>query len=524
MYDIRDYDNYSYDYSQNQNLPTLRYDGVDVTDPTNFTLTDLRDAIANTRNTFDTAELKLFWEVMTQLRIATGATFKRMTHDTWQKNRDGSVCGLKHADGTPLSDECTPGALGLKGTRELSHTTNYPGEVGAGSKTSWASASYDEWVNRLNYYDVPLNPDKGRTRKVQETNFGGFLQLDGEFGFGSGMRLNYNAGLQYVQTRQKSAAYVGNDWTDDTRDPYGDFLKSGNLAFWPIENLVVRASAAQVMARPLLTNLAPGATVDSYQFRINYQNTNLEPTRANAFDASLEWYFQKESVLSLAVFRKDIKSFPLPTAHTGTYAGTNLPTSLIAKTSSADLNNEGTCGKPEGCWEITQLENGPGATINGLELGFQAPFSAFYAHLPPVIRGLGVIANVTLVDSKTPYTYSEGNQVEEKLGGLSAQAYNATLYYDSPKFGIRASVAHRSAYLDPNAATNINGNLFQYTEANTRIDASSKYKIIDQLEVTVEALNLLNSPEQTTVNTDAPRMVTYRKTGRNFLLGARYTY
>lgn len=522
MYDIRDYNNYSYDYTQNQDLPSLKYGGVDVMDPANFTLTELRDQEAKTRNTFDTAELKLFWEVMSQLRIATGATFKRMAHDTWQNRRDGQTCGLKLADGSPMY-VCEGGALGPKGERGLSHTTNYPGEVGAGSTTSWASASYDEWVNRLNYYNVPLIADRSRTRKVQETNFGGFLQADGEFGFGSGMRLNYNAGLQYVQTRQESSGYQGNDWTEIKRDPYGDFLPSGNLAFWPIETLVVRASAAQVMARPLLAHLSPGATVDSFQYRVNYQNINLDPTRALAFDASLEWYFQKESVLSLALFRKDIESFPIEVARTGTYASTGLPLSMLAPTSPAEQNPEGLCGKPEGCWEVTKRENGPGATINGLELGFQAPFSAFYAHLPPVIRGLGVIANVTLINSKTMWTYNKDHQVEEKLTGLSAQAFNATLYYDSPKFGIRGSVAHRSSYKD-DTATNINGNLFQYIGSSTRFDASAKYKIIDQLEVTVEALNLLNTPERSSVDRDTTRMVTYRKTGRNFLLGARYSY
>jgi outer membrane receptor protein involved in Fe transport len=128
-----------------------------------------------------------------------------------------------------------------------------------------------------------------------------------------------------------------------------------------------------------------------------------------------------------------------------------------------------------------------------------------------------------LIDSKVNYTYDANNKVEERLTGLSPRAFNATLYYDSSKFGARVSVAHRSDYLNPGGA-NINENLFEFTNSSTRFDFSSKYKIIDQLEVSFEALNLTNTPEHTGVDTDANRLLRYARTGRNFLLGARYTY
>ena len=104
-------------------------------------------------------------------------------------------------------------------------------------------------------------------------------------------------------------------------------------ALWLREELVLRLAAARVMARPALANLNPGGTVDSFNYTVNFQNPNLDPTRATALDAAIEWYFSNNSLLSLAVFWKDIESFPIRQSRTGTFASTGLPRSVIAPTS-----------------------------------------------------------------------------------------------------------------------------------------------------------------------------------------------
>ena len=84
-------------------------------------------------------------------------------------------------------------------------------------------------------------------------------------------------------------------------------------------------------------------------------------------------YFADSSILSLALFWKEIESFPIRESHTGTYASTELPREAIAPTSPADMNPEGTCTDPEGCWEISDLQNGPGSTVKGLEMRSTGP-------------------------------------------------------------------------------------------------------------------------------------------------------
>src|SRR5204863_5982328 len=140
-----------------------------------------------------------------------------------------------------------------------------------------------------------------------------------------------------------------------------------------------------------------GGTVSGVDYTVNNQNPLLDPTRATALDAAAEWYFADGSILALALFHKDIESFPIGQSRIGTYASTGLPRNVIPATSAADQspNGEGTCGNPQGCWQISELTNGPGADLKGLEVAFQMPLSELYGRLPPVINGLGIVANYT---------------------------------------------------------------------------------------------------------------------------------
>jgi outer membrane receptor protein involved in Fe transport len=134
---------------------------------------------------------------------------------------------------------------------------------------------------------------------------------------------------------------------------------------------------------------------------------------------------------------------------------------------------------------------------------------------------MGILANYTYVDSEAEYDFL-GNPVTERLVGLSNGQYNATLYYDDSTFDARVSLAYRSNYL--NTGPNSTGNLWDYTDANTRVDASAGYKVTENLKVSFEGLNLTNTPFSTRLDVDAERRFLYTKSGRTFLLGARVSY
>jgi iron complex outermembrane receptor protein len=522
-YDIRNYNGFRFDLSNDQ-YPLLAYNGADVTDATQYTATDLRDRHIQTTSGFDTGELDLHYDIVDQLKLAAGVNYKRATLDTKGQNRDGGICGLKLYD-CDTNDDMTDDLLGAPGDPALSDTVHYSGKVGAGSNTTWTTPSIDKWFQSLGYYEkVPLTLDMNNTYKVTEKNLGFYLQTKGEIQLGEGeMRFLYDAGARYVQTDQSSSGYNSGVYVTVDRPTYTDFLPSANAALWLTNEMVVRLAAAKVMARPALANLSPGGTVDSFNYTVNFQNPNLNPTRATSLDAAFEWYFADNSMFAIAGFWKKIDSFPIRQSHTGTFASTGLPQSVIRPTSPADLSpdKEGTCGDPAGCWDISQLTDGPGSKVKGFEVGFQAPFSAFYGGLPPVIRGMGIIANYTFVDSKANYQF-QGNTITERLIGLSNGSYNATLYYEDSKFGARVSLAHRSDYLTD--GPDRTGNLWEFVEPATQVDFASNYSVTKQFKLSLEALNLLDTPYATKVDVDAERRVLYNHTGRTILLGARYSY
>jgi iron complex outermembrane receptor protein len=480
-------------------------------------------------------EANLNWDIVDEFKLALGVNYKVATFDGKQSNRDGLVCALTginfdcDADGDGVNDDLDGDGvpdLGPPGNPDHSSQLEFAGEAGAGSTTRWSSPTIDDWVEELGYYNVPLVPNQNVTNKVTENALGYYLQAKGEVMLGSedGMRLLYDGGVRYVETRQSSTGYVTGALFTVDRPTYRDWLPAVNTALWLTDELVVRLAAARVMSRPALVDLSPGATVDGFGYTINFQNPNLDPTRATALDAATEWYFADGSLLSLAVFYKDIDSFPIRQSRRGTFASTGLPRSAIVPTTPADVSGpggEGTCGDPAGCWTISELTNGPGSKLQGLEVGFQAPFSAFYGALPPVIRSMGILANYTYVDSEADYDFL-GNSVKERLVGLSNGQYNATVYYDDSRFDARVSLAYRSDFLT--VGPNSTGNLWDYVEGNTRVDASSGYDVTDNLKVSVEALNLTNSPFAMRTDVDAERRFLYTKAGRTFLLGARVSY
>ncbi len=519
FYDNRAYDGYRFDLTDLES-PVFSFEGLDVADPTNFVMPELRDRVGEREGGFDNVRVNLHYDVVPSLNFVAGFNYKRATFQNRNWNRDGTVCALElfecDTDGDGVDD-----VLGPTGLPDRTSQLEYRGDAGDQSTDAWAVADTDAWVGALGYYDVPLSDTFGDER-VTENNVGGYLQARGEVGLGSGMRLLYDAGLRYVQTFQSSRGLTSGAFTTVERD-YGDLLPSANTALWLNDELVFRVAAARVMSRPELAFLSPGVGVESFGYTINRQNPYLDPTRANVLDLAVEWYFGEGAILSLAGFLKGIESFPTQESRIGTYASTGLSQDLLIPLSPAEQspNGEGNCGNEEGCWNITERVNGPGATVRGFEAGFQAPFRALADDLPVVVRDMGLVANYTYVDAEAEYDFF-GNAVRERLVGLSNSSFNGTVYYDDSKFSARASLAFRSNFLA--GGPNNQGNLWVVAAPNARVDLSSSYNLSDQLRVSLEALNVTDTPNSSVVDIDARRNNNYSRFGRTVLLGARYSY
>src|SRR5690606_14803395 len=230
---------------------------------------------------------------------------------------------------------------------------------------------------------------------------------------------------------------------------YDDTLPSLNLSIEPVQDVVVRFGAAQVMSRPPVGSLIPvfnlsadGAPNPS----ASLGNVYLEPYRADTFDLSVEWYFAPESMLSFAYFYKDISSFVQTTQQTLTYAELTAlnPTAFPAGARPANLEHV-----------FSTPTNTPGGPLSGFEISYQQPFY----FLPGVFQNLGTILNYTFVESEIDYCQSSActAYVTEDLVNLSPEAWNATLYYDDGRFNARVSAAYREGYFQQIPASNAGG-------------------------------------------------------------------
>jgi TonB-dependent receptor len=512
IFDDRDATGYRYDYTD-MKKPVLAF-GTSVTDPTNFQFAEFRDRPSNNTNKFKTFALNGDWSVTDAVSLKGGASFRQFDFSLREGARDSTYCA---------AFTCAAGTYGAPVTSALAQNFELKGaDAPAGTTTSWVVPNLQAATALINLYQRPLIVQAGNTRSVTEKDTGAYLQMDLKSQL-AGVDYALNAGVRYVKTEQSSTG-INNSQTVTVDRKYTDWLPAANLVIYPAEKLILRLSAAEVMTRPNLGSLTPGGTVDGFNYRVTFGNPQLDPYRAKAYDAAVEWYFARESIFSIAVFQKDIDSFPISATRQGTYASTGLPTSLILASSPAAANPE---AQP---WTINTTVNGQGGKLKGVEFAVQGPFS----FLPGFWSNFGGIANVTLVDSDVDYTVqgaatnatpASGFPVlisrteRERLFNLSRRAYNATLYYEADKFSARASVAYRSGYIDATSGT---GNVFEGYNSSINVDASMRYRLNDNFEVSLEGVNLTDEYRDRFTDLEANRNYEYNHFGRTIMFGVRY--
>ena len=525
--DDRDAKGYHYDYSD-MKRPVLTF-GTSVTDPANFQLAEIRDRPSDNVNKFRTGSLKATWDVAEGFKIQAGGVYRRYDWSLYEAARDTVVCPTKTTAAPDVvlgTITCTPssvsGAAAVYGFPVNANLTDLftlknAGQP-SGTTTQWVVADLKNAADFTHLYDRTAVPNQTNIRSVQEKDKGGYLQFDAK-GNILGLDYSFSGGVRYVQTLQSSTGYNSGVLVTVDRH-YSDWLPSFNLAFYPTRDIILRGAIGKVMTRPSLGNLTPGGSVDGFNYKVSFGNPQLDPFRATAFDVGAEWYFARESAVTVSLFKKNIESFPLSVTRTGTFASTGLPTSVILASSPAASNPEGQL------WTISSIGNATGGSLKGVELGIQGPFR----FLPGFLSHFGGIANATFISSTvqyhvtgpatTPGGGNPGSDLNATLYGLAKRAYNATLYYDDGRFSARASVAYRSGFIDNASAT---GNIFEGYNAITNVDASIRYKLTKHLELSLEGTNLTDAYRDRYVDLESDRNYEYNHFGRTFMFGARFT-
>lgn len=532
---------YTLDFRGNDRLPVIGYpfnpaassgnpltlvgvpqvaSGTQPTTVANTTTSEIRIRPQGANNRNDVAQVDLAWDLVpNKLTLRGGANYKQYKFDTYEFRRVNQNDTI-----------FAPPA----GTNAASLTTLLSGfgkglDLPAGTPTAWAipdlnaiAAAYDIYCNCIKSGpaggpgDFTLSSTtngnaRGNNRRVTETDTGAFAMLDFDQKL-MGLPLRGNVGLRYVKTEQSSTGYQATAGGTEVTVPnsYDDVLPSVNIAANITRDFIVRFGAAKVMARPQLGNLNPGGTISTTgTLSITSGNPTLKPFRAKTYDSSLEYYFGRNAFIGLGLFRKDIDTYIQSLRTNIAFKDTGLPQSLLPSNFTG-----------EEVFQVTTPINTPGGKLTGIELNYQQPFT----FLPSWGKNFGTVLNYTYVKSKITYLVSPTSNatIVDDLLNMSPKSWNATLYYDDGKFSARVSAAKRSAFLT--RVPGQNNNDVEGKNGSLNVDASISYKVNDQLDITLEGVNLTNEANDQFISRARNSSVVYHVTGREYLIGARYKF
>ncbi|MFL5296793.1 MAG: TonB-dependent receptor [Phenylobacterium sp.] len=516
--------NYSYDYTQGR-VPLLSYGSANLTSPSAWILTQIRERPQTALNTYDNVQANLYFTPTEMWQLLGGLDYKKYEFITTEKRRTNGTTANQEpvipagVAAIPVANYSQINSLNTKGL-----------DAPSGTAVNWLVPNLDVANSLLSLYDQTAfngafrlgpEPALGNNNSVNEKDTGGFVEAQWHTELG-GMAFRGNVGVRYVKTDQTASGFTfvaGAPVAITASRQYSDTLPSLNLVLEPHENFLIRFAAAKVMARPNLGSLTPSTTVSvsGANHTVTAGNPNLDPFRAKAYDLSFEWYFSKGSLLSLALFRKDIDSFVQTKQQSAVFH--NNPFGIPDNVAVA------ACGTLSGCdttttqWTFTVPVNTPGGPVEGFEINYQQNFD----FLPGLLSHTGVLVNYTHVKSSIDYVNGAGVVVATNdLTGLSRKSYNATLYYEDDKISTRISAAYRSKYLTrvpgQEAGTDVDG-----TNETFNLDASFQYTWNEHLKFTVEGINLTDE-FQDQFNDSSNRVSFYHHTGREFLVGFRYSF
>ncbi len=487
---------FSYDFTGNADVAAINYD-IDVTDPNNYYIQDNENylhPIVDRKN--DTLRVDLDWD------LEGGKHYFKF----------GAIYNDRNVDSEDWRQLLDPtGALG-----PVSYVFNYvdSGGYGSGTELDFLVLDYDKAKDQFGYGTFELERGPGRTTwVVNEKTTGAYADYTLFALVGGTHSLRLNAGLRYVNTKTNADAWLTQDIPLSESNSYDNFLPSVNFAYDITRDLVLRASVSQTMTRASLSSLAPVKTYSDVNFTVSGGNSQLDPMVSDNLDLGLEWYFAKNAVLGVNFFYKDIDSFISSPETTEPLRPEDY--SAVA----ALYPEQPALLDPTLEWTYRTAANTDGTKLKGFELVYSQAFKG----LPGILKNFGFVGNYSYVDAETQVDRS-GEIVTVQLEGLSPHSWNATLYYEVPKWGARVSVNNRDDYITNN--TGSNHNVAEATTGPVRWDLSAFYHISNAFSLTLEGINLSDEAERlyTTGDGTMDLVREYNKTGRQYFFGARYNF
>jgi len=303
-------------------------------------------------------------------------------------------------------------------------------------------------------------------------------------------RLSGNAGLRLSQTKEAvdgnasaPPSTVAIPVSQSSRST--DLLPSLNLRYALAPDRLLRLGASRTLTRPSFDQLSPSLTLlpNSVNPSLNQGsagNPALRPIRASGLDLAFESY--GAAAVSIALFYRHVDGFVTAVSAPETYGGVT--------------------------YQVSRPRNSLPADIHGFELAYQQ----FYTSLPGWMGGLGLQANATLVNSRTPNAVVGGNV---PLSNLSRTSANVVGIYDRGPLALRVAWNWRDRYLSGVTQVVGVGALPNEVQGFGWLDASLAWRIDRHTTLRLEGGNLLDTVRRSTWGSATRPQSTWQN-GRQF--------
>jgi TonB-dependent receptor len=448
----------------------------DTTDPNNYRAHEIDFFSSYQTTELENAEINAAYAYSDNLTFKAGLSYRSFANS-----------GRQYTNDDVLKSEWENGTWG---TRPDDKVNSYYKLFTGHKDQSWVIADFDK---ALNYYGVTrtVNWVRNADYSVTEDTNAAYAQVDFKGTLG-GRPVRGNFGLRGYETELTSKGFMGETIrTPDPVDPkktittvntkpvttvktYSGTLPAFNMVIEATDNVQVRVALSKNLNRPSLTAYAMNGTVSNdtttNTITVSTGNPNLEPYTSDEYDLGVEWYFGRVGMVTGGVFHKDIDNLVVSKKVTNvSYASTGLPEGLSAGVTANSTVNE-----------YTRPINLNNVKLTGFELSGQTDF----VFLPAPFNNLGMVANVTFIDTTTINSV-QGVDVKGPLWGVSDVNHNLTIYYETAKWGARVSENFRSDYP-------IDGGGFAST---TYVDAAAFWQVTPSLRLTLDGINLTDEKE-----------------------------
>ena len=334
--------------------------------------------------------------------------------------------------------------------------------------------------------------------KVTEKSYEGYVRLDLKSSIAD-MPLTGDVGVRVVHTSTNSSGYQSPDggvtFTPvSIGNTYTDALPSLNATLHLTDTQLLRFGASIAISRPPLDALVTGYSLNPTGAPPTGGggNPRLDPFKADQLDFSYEWYFHEESMLAIAPYYKDVK----------TYIGAGQSTETIAGTQ----------------YIITSESNTKGGEIAGVEVTLQTRF--FF--LPGFLQDFGIYANHAQVESNIHEAAPVGNPYP--MVGFARGTSEVDLFYNKAGFESRVALKNHTAFT---VAPTWVGTTLKMLAPETTLDASVSYAFAKDWSVRLQGRNLTNERARFSTDNNPQNLANdggYQVYGRSYLFDIGVTF